>query len=648
MSTQGPEGPLNLETTPAPQLRQAAPVARRASTRYQPYYAVVGSPADPKNAVLLDALFERTYDNITPGKTHFYYKYWGDASNPGNNSGFVDEAVEYMKQVKVYLASPPTPEFLSIKNRLESSTAPLGELESFILYLINFITDTDSNGVVTFKNTAFRDIFANVATFEGQDESDIEELKAYNGLIKYADLKTITDAQGFDLEADLNDFVGLSTMPTNTPFATFMPSKFALTKFLEARDEYARQKQQRATAPPAPTPSEPTNIFFRKVGVTDKLYTLDSDGNDVEVQAGSASFQSLTEAASCYGTGLDDSNETKKCSDYVTKCLAGGEVKACRDYMATPGYWANAESSVRSMNPEFMMATLDSFGFKPVHTETASGQAYKAYPPTTEWIKTLKDQLSDDPNAQKVVDDVSTNIALMGYLDAIVTRVNASPGILNPTFVEGKPAINTNAFADSLLSQYGIKPKAIANTKLVAKPVKRSDVTAVENTVVTYMTGLGQVFGIAPTIGPMMGGGDWDIEVSKDSTLPIKVSDTLNEMYNSVVENLQQGGKDLDKSDQQTIKNMVNELNVLENKLFKAVNYSNGFESLLSINQKAGGVINENSYNKFVVKRNDYFNRVQEKYNKIFPIFNKLAEACSKETISENDVITTKNFPKYD
>ena len=52
------------------------------------------------------------------------------------------------------------------------------------------------------------------------------------------------------------------------------------------------------------------------------------------------------------------------------------------------------------------------------------------------------------------------------------------------------------------------------------------------------------------------------------------------------------------KSDQQTIKNMVNELNVLENKLFKAVNYSNGFESLLSINQKAGGVINENSYNK--------------------------------------------------
>ena len=647
MST-GPEGPLNLETTPAPQLRQAAPVARRASTRYEPYYAVVGSPTDPKNAVLLDALFERTYDNVPPGKTHFDYQYWGDASQPASTP-MVPEAMDYMNNVKAYLDEQPTPEFLSIKNGLESSTAPLGELESFILYLINFITDTDSNGVVKFKTTAFDDIYANIGTAEVSDPKVIAELVKISGLGRYNEINAIIKKDGLNFDGDLSAFDPNPTFnPTNTPFATFMPNKFALTKFLEARDEYARQKQQRATAPPAPTPSEPTNIFFRKVGVTDKLYTLDSDGNDVEVQAGSASFQSLTEAASCYGTGLDDSNETKKCSDYVTKCLAGGEVKACRDYMATPGYWANAESSVRSMNPEFMMATLDSFGFKPVHTETASGQAYKAYPPTTEWIKTLKDQLSDDPNAQKVVDDVSTNIALMGYLDAIVTRVNASPGILNPTFVEGKPAINTNAFADSLLSQYGIKPKAIANTKLVAKPVKRSDVTAVENTVVTYMTGLGQVFGIAPTIGPMMGGGDWDIEVSKDSTLPIKVSDTLNEMYNSVVDNLQQGGKDLDKSDQQTIKNMVNELNVLENKLFKAVNYSNGFESLLSINQKAGGVINENSYNKFVVKRNDYFNRVQEKYNKIFPIFNKLAEACSKETISENDVITTKNFPKYD
>ena len=43
-----------------------------------------------------------------------------------------------------------------------------------------------------------------------------------------------------------------------------------------------------------------------------------------------------------------------------------------------------------------------------------------------------------------------------------------------------------------------------------------------------------------------------------------------------------------------------------------------------------------------------HYNRLNNKYSSLFPVFIKLAETCEKETISVNDVITAEYYPKYD
>ena len=162
------------------------------------------------------------------------------------------------------------------------------------------------------------------------------------------------------------------------------------------------------------------------------------------------------------------------------------------------------------------------------------------------------------------------------------------------------------------------------------------------------MSPLGAVYGIVPS-GVLSGGGASDLEFDGlEQNLPIQYAGELNNMYESIIENLQEGGKDLDGGDQETIKKMVNELDTLEKKLFKSASYVQGYEDALGTKQSGGNLISEENLEKFTKKRNDYFERVNNKYSTIFPVFIKLAEALEKETITVDDVITSKSYPKYD
>lgn len=432
-------------------------------------------------------------------------------------------------------------------------------------------------------------------------------------------------------------------------FATFLPDKLALQKFLEATEESNRLSIVSPSVAASPQAAVPENVFYKRVGQPGKTFTLDANGNETEVQAGSAVYQQLTEANQCYGTGVI-ARSADECNNYFIKCLAGKDIQECKSFMENSNFWQNAENAVSTMLPDVLLATLDSFGFKAYDSKTSTGRNYRAYPSAEEWITTLKASLGDDNAAQQTVNTVSGNARLMGYLNMIVTRVNSNPGIANPTYVEDGPSYNPNAFVGTLGSQYGIKGKAFAPRSSKARPAPTpTAVSALENTVVNYMGPLGLTYGITPlTAGFPMGiqrGGADELDVSSEKRLPLKVSDQLNEMYESILENLQHGGKDLDGGDQETIKKMINELNVLENKLFKSSSYVEGYENLIST-QAGGSLVTESNLGKFVAKRNDYFNRVNAKYQSIFPIFSKLAEACQKETINSADVITAEYYPK--
>ena len=603
---------------PAPGLQTASPVGRADSRRYAPYYGLFGNQQDERVALLLDALADVDAGRSAKGDTHFNPKYWEKTAGTNNSTGLKQEAHAFLEEIKGVLEQPASPIMVAVFNNVFANTAPV-----------------DSELIASLKNT--------IKTMYGLDSGVAQGtlVPAVSGSFA-AILAKLFDSK--DSAANETNY-GKSTRRAGR-FTTYRIDKYTLTQFLEAREAY--YKGLVSPEAPAEAQSAPENVYFRKVGQTDKLYTLDSDGNEVEVQKGSPAFQSLTSGPNCYGTGVVDVNNGPTCNDYFTQCLAGNSVQKCLDFMAADDFWANAMSAVNSTNPEILLATLDNFGFKPFETKTTTGQSYKAYPSATEWLAALKESLQSDATAMATLNGIKANSKLMGYLDAVVTKINSNPGVANPTYVEGKVAFNDRAFEGSLLSTYGIKPKAMKSMTVVAKPAPTpSAVTALQNTVVNYMTPLGLFYNIMPFgVGFQSGGADvWELDVTNDKQLPLQVGGQLNEMYESVIENLQSVGKDLDAGDQQTIKKLVNELISLEAKLFKSAAYADGFNSLLSITQSGGGLVNEESYQKFVSKRNDYFNRVNSKYQVIFPIFTKLAEACAKETTSASDVITAKHYP---
>lgn len=591
------------------------------STRYDAFRGLLSSPNDMRANLLLNAIEDAQSKNIL--SRNLNPEYFGDSPRAAGACAAT-------------VAGPVVDFLLEIKGRLINPTNQSVNEASAAISAVNAMT---SSGLPTGTSIVLNEIASRLYANDPNTGNVVPRGNAFQELL---DLLIIGGA----CQGELNNAQVLPASPTDR-FATFLPNKLALQKFLEATEEANRFAIASPSADAAPEAVVTENVFYKRVGQPGKTFTLDANGNETEVQAGSAVYQQLNQANQCFGTGLVATPD--ECNNYFTKCLAGKDITACKTFMDNANFWQNSENAVSSMLPDVLLATLDSFGFKAYNSKTSTGRNYRAYPSAEEWITTLKASLGDDNDAQSVVDSVRGNARLMGYLNMIVTRVNSNPGIANPTYVEDGPSYNPNAFVGTLGSQYGIKGKAFAPRSSKARPAPTpTAVSALENTVVNYMGPLGLTYGITPlTAGfplSQMGGAD-ELDVSRDKRLPLKVSDQLNEMYESILENLQHGGKDLDGGDQETIKKMINELNVLENKLFKSSSYVQGYEDLIST-QAGGSLVTESNLDKFVAKRNDYFNRVNAKYQSIFPIFSKLAEACQKETINSADVITAEYYPK--
>lgn len=590
------------------------------SSRYDAFRGLLGPAFDMRANLILNAIEDaQTSGQVSKNLDPQFYGNASQAIVNGCDSVAVP-VTNYLREIKGRLATPTNQ---SINDAAQAISA---------------VNAMNSSGIATSTTNILSDIASKLYANDPNTGNVAPTNDAFDQLL---DL----------LKIDANCKAGLkaaSVMPESTTdrFATFLPDKLALQKFLEATEEANRLAIASPSVAAAPEAVVPENVFYKKVGQPGKTFTLDANGNEVEVQAGSAVYQQLNEANQCYGTGIQAT--ANECNNYFIKCLAGKDIQECKSFMENSGFWQNAENAVSTMLPDVLLATLDSFGFKAYDSKTSTGRNYRAYPSAEEWITTLKASLGDDDAAQQTVDSVRSNARLMGYLNMIVARVNSNPGIANPTYVEDGPSYNPNAFVGTLGSQYGIKGKAFAPRSSKARPAPTpTAVSALENTVVNYMGPLGLTYGITPLTAafPIQRGGADELDVSSEKRLPLKVSDQLNEMYESILENLQHGGKDLDGGDQETIKKMINELNVLENKLFKSSSYVQGYEDLIST-QAGGSLVTESNLEKFVAKRNDYFNRVNAKYQSIFPIFSKLAEACQKETINSADVVTAEYYPK--
>ena len=599
-------------------------LSNQSSTRYDRFRGLFGDTNDARASLLLNTIediqFSRAYQKtgvVAPIRYNFNPAYFRPNTRTVNLSGlaYPEEVVNYLRELYGNISTGNIPigaaaSVQAVANSVQSSM--VSTMTSATLQAV-----VDALYVQTPNLQYAPNAFANLMALININPNDISSLNA------------------------------LQYQSNPNGFPNFLPDKLALQKFLEATEAANKAAVQGPTVTSTPAAVTPENVFFRKVGQPNQIFTVNQSGEEVEVQAGSAIYGQLTESNQCYGTGTSG-NTDDECNQYFTRCLAGQDIQGCQEFMNSGTFWTNAESAVKSMLPDVLLATLTSFGFKPYDSKTSTGRPYRAHPSAEEWLSGLSASLGGDDGAIKTVESVGKNSRLMGYLNMIVAKVNANPGIANPTYVEDGPAYNPNAFAGTLGAKYGIKGKAFAPKRNFAKPAPTpTTVSALENTVVNFMGPLGMTYGIAPMsvgLNGMLGGGE-ELDVTNDLKLPLQVAPQLNEMYENILENLQVGGKDLDAGDQQTIKKMVNELNVLENKLFKSASYVQGYNDLLAV-QNGGSLVNESNLEKFVAKRNDYFNRVNSKYQTIFPIFSKLAEACERETIDAADNVTAEYYPK--
>ncbi len=597
-------------------------LSNQSSSRYDQFRGLFGESNDARASLLLntieDGLYYRTYQSAgvnRPFRYNFSPAYFRQGTQVVNLSGtdYPEEVVNYLREIYGNISSGLIPNGAAAAVQAVVNSAQSSIITTMTSAALQSVVDAlyVQTPTLQYSNTAFSDLMALINI----DPNDIVN----QGALQY------------------------QSNPNGFP--NFLPDKLALQKFLEATEAANRAAVQGPTVASTPAAVTPENVFFRKVGQPNQIFTVNQSGEEVEVQAGSAIYGQLTESNQCYGTGTSGSSDD--CNKYFTRCLAGQDIQGCQEFMNSGNFWTNAESAVKSMLPDVLLATLTSFGFKPYDSKTSTGRPYRAYPSAEEWLSGLSASLGGDQDAIDTVDKVGKNSRLMGYLNMIVAKVNANPGIANPTYVEDGPAYNPNAFAGTLGAKYGIKGKAFAPKRNFAKPAPTpTTVSALENTVVNFMGPLGMTYGIQPmSAGLGLMGGGAELDVTNELKLPLQVAPQLNVMYENILENLQVGGKDLDAGDQQTIKKMVNELNVLENKLFKSASYVQGYNDLLAV-QNGGSLINESNLEKFVGKRNDYFNRVNSKYQTIFPIFSKLAEACERETIDAADNVTAEYYPK--
>jgi len=544
------------------------------------------------NLIKLNLLLE----SIRTGNNYFDEKYW-------KNNG--SEGKEFLAFVEVLLKVELFKNKVHMENRLESLR--LKQTQSNKVHSANFHFATRVAELLFGKEFGKEtkryhpDAFQNILDSFGYKD-DIVEIN-------------------MEANFDFNNYIN------TLEFTDFVSSKYTLVKFLEAREESNRKLLNGEQAGGAPE----ENLYFRKVGEQDKLYKKKDDDSDEVVK------KIDEQGRNCYGTSVFISDEdSEKCNDYVVKCLSGQNVKDCKEYMTASNFPKVAEDEVNKMHPDILLATLQSFGFKSEAAPTDDNIVFNKFPSVQEWINSLSETLKDDSESTKIIEGISKNDNLKKYLQLIVNKVNANPGIANPGFTpsgiyEYVPEGKQDPRVEHL---QGVKKLNKFNSRIRKAP-KTSEVNLIHDKVIEFLKEYAvhtNMYGSLLNFGQFGGGEKWEAEFTNVKHLPIQVAGHLNDMYESIIENLQEGGKDLDSSDQSTIKNMINELKVLENKLFKSASYTEGYEDLLNMKQSGGGLITQENYGKFVTKRNDYFKRVSEKYDVIFPIIAKLSDACARET----------------
>merc|ERR1711871_566271 len=390
------------------------------------------------------------------------------------------------------------------------------------------------------------------------------------------------------------------------------------------------------------TPTGPLeNAYYRKVGDTANLYTM-VNGVETAVQIGSDEAKKLKMGANCYDLGMKSGNagEQANCFKLIKNCLAGNDIGACKQFMKNNNYWNAVKDDIAKTNLDLARQLLESFGF-PVLTEDnqEAGMKLKVFANANQWLQHLADNKFGKAGTTFSDNDIkaiAANVKLVGYLDALVAKVNRNPGVLNPDYSKDGPNNTSRAFAGNRLSSYGITGKYVRQGSGTPSV---SSVIALQNAVMRKRSALAIYYGIPlSSVGYVMRGGGAAVQQFEDmqnnNLLPLRLSKVVEEHYEQFVNSLKSANKDLDQKDKNDITKLIADLKVVEDKLFKAAIYTSKYQDLVSVfgQEDTQGLITLDHLQEFVDKRNNYFTRVGKQQDALTSILKALANATQKES----------------
>jgi hypothetical protein len=383
-------------------------------------------------------------------------------------------------------------------------------------------------------------------------------------------------------------------------------------------------------------------VYFRKGS---ELYYIDDKGVEVRVDFGSKAAQALTTDAKCLGTGyVEYPNPGETCADYLRDCLSGKDVTKCKTYLGDAKFWENAVDEVEKMLPGIAVQTLNAFefGMEEVWDNTANRRLLK-YKSAETWVNGLAElnKTKTPPMAQTEIDAIQKNTKLLGYLNLLVKKINSSPAILNKDYTgltDSNKINDIDAFAGSRLHKMGVKARLATNNLSVSSIDKLSQAIKDSNARLSLTLGLPGLYGYSNKFNFSLSGGSSSLEYLED-----KVSDEtkhtahiIERQFAELNIRLSKYGKQITREDLEKIKNLIESLKKSEDKLNKAILYTEKYARLLEVHGQKDNtnILSMDHLQQFVDNRNKYFARVSKKQNDLMSIIRTIAEAVNKETPS--------------
>jgi hypothetical protein len=155
--------------------------------------------------------------------------------------------------------------------------------------------------------------------------------------------------------------------------------------------------------------------YFRTHSNPKKIFTMDSNGNKIDVSRTSSNFKKLGQDK-CIGTKVKEVIDSKNssnsltCNEYIQKCIYEGkpsDISACKKFMAHEDFWTNIQSEVDEMLPGIIVDTLDSFGFQ----TNNRNRKYLTYETVGSWLKNLQSRIPLNQITQDEFNKIATDLS---------------------------------------------------------------------------------------------------------------------------------------------------------------------------------------------------------------------------------------------